>query len=647
MDTDDLLGQFFVEADELLVDMERHLIEVDADNPDTEQLNAIFRAAHSIKGGAGIFGFERLQRTTHIFENLLDKIRKGQICLSKDLVDYFLDAKDILRDQLQAYQAKEQPDQTVFEDICAKLQAITDNGGLGGSATEATAAPAQAKAAEHPIKITFKEISESDRATLIDELKHFGPIVKGPEEGSKDEVIIDCDEPVETISLVMGLVIDPDQVVVEKLDPALFKPAPPPAQPEAPAVAKAPASPSVKSDAKKSSAPVESSTLRVPVDKVDDIINLVGELVITQSMLTRSFNMGGGTNSADAMASLIQLQRNARDLQEAVMSIRMVPMDSVFSRFPRQVRDLAGKLNKEVELITEGKSTELDKSLVEKIVDPLSHLVRNSLDHGIETPDIRVAAGKPAKGRLTLAAAHQGGNIVIQVIDDGAGLNRDKLLAKAKQNGLDVSDSMSDEEVFQLIFAPGFSTAEVVSDVSGRGVGMDVVKRNIQSLGGQVIISSKKGQGTTTRIVLPLTMAILDGMSIRVGNQVYILPLSSVIESLQPQQSNVYKMSGTGQVLRVRDEHLPVVWTKEVFGVPGASNEIEDCIAVIVQSEGNRYALLVDDLVGEQQVVVKNLETNYQRVPGVSAATIMGDGSVAFILDVPELLRLGSRRKTA
>ncbi|MHD0644705.1 chemotaxis protein CheA [Pseudomonas aeruginosa] len=647
MDTDDLLGQFFVEADELLVDMERHLIEVDADNPDTEQLNAIFRAAHSIKGGAGIFGFERLQRTTHIFENLLDKIRKGQISLSKDLVDYFLDAKDILRDQLQAYQAKEEPDQAVFEDICSKLQAITDNGGLGGGASEALTAPAEAKSVEHPIKITFKEVSESDRATLIDELKHFGPIVKGPENGSKDEVIIDCDEPVETISLVMGLVIDPDQVVVEKLDPALFKPAAPPAQPEAPAIAKAPASPSVKSDAKKSSAPVESSTLRVPVDKVDDIINLVGELVITQSMLTRSFNMGGGTNSADAMASLIQLQRNARDLQEAVMSIRMVPMDSVFSRFPRQVRDLAGKLNKEVELITEGKSTELDKSLVEKIVDPLSHLVRNSLDHGIETPDIRVAAGKPAKGRLTLAAAHQGGNIVIQVIDDGAGLNRDKLLAKAKQNGLDVSDSMSDEEVFQLIFAPGFSTAEVVSDVSGRGVGMDVVKRNIQSLGGQVIISSKKGQGTTTRIVLPLTMAILDGMSIRVGNQVYILPLSSVIESLQPQQSNVYKMSGTGQVLRVRDEHLPVVWTKEVFGVPGASNEIEDCIAVIVQSEGNRYALLVDDLVGEQQVVVKNLETNYQRVPGVSAATIMGDGSVAFILDVPELLRLGSRRKTA
>ena len=385
----------------------------------------------------------------------------------------------------------------------------------------------------------------------------------------------------------------------------------------------------------------------MPVDKVDQIINLVGELVITQSMLEQTAGQLDGALHSELVNGMGLLKRNARDLQEAVMSIRMVPMDYVFSRFPRQVRDLAGKLGKQVELVTEGKSTELDKSLVERIIDPLTHLVRNSLDHGIETPDRREAAGKPRCGRLTLAAQHQGGNILIEVSDDGAGLNREKLLAKARSQGMAVSESMADDEVWQLIFAPGFSTAEQVSDVSGRGVGMDVVRRNIQAMGGHVQIASRAGQGTTIRIVLPLTLAILDGMSIRVGQETFILPLSAVLESLQPRAEDLYSMAGTDLLLKVRDEYLPVVALHQVMGVPQARTAPTESITVIVQGEGRRYALQVDDLIGQQQVVVKNLETNYRRVPGVSAATILGDGSVALILDVGDLQRLNRSQSAA
>ena len=329
------------------------------------------------------------------------------------------------------------------------------------------------------------------------------------------------------------------------------------------------------------------------------------------------------------------------------MSIRMIPMEFVFSRFPRVVRDTAGKLGKEIELVTEGKSTELDKSLVERITDPLTHLVRNSLDHGVEMPDVREAIGKPRTGKLTLSARHQGGNILIEVRDDGAGMDRDRLLAKARENGLNVSETMSDEEVFQLIFAPGFSTAKEVTDVSGRGVGMDVVKRNIQSMGGRVEIQSKLGEGTNTRIVLPLTLAILDGMSIKVGGETFILPLSTVLESLQPSKDDMYAMAGDDVVIKVRDEYLPVIAIHEVLDVANAITDPTKSIAVIVQGEGRRYAMLVDELIGQQQVVVKNLEDNYRKVPGISAATILGDGSVALILDITGLHRLSRYKKEA
>ncbi|WP_349616918.1 chemotaxis protein CheA [Azotobacter salinestris] len=704
MDITDFYDTFFEEAAELLEDMERHLLELDIESPDSEQLNAIFRAAHSIKGGAGTFGFDVLQRTTHIFENILDHLRRGELKLRRDIVDTFLETKDMLQDQLAAYRNGSEPDPEAFARICQTLQqmALEELGKQGpevaGHAPTPVPAPSpvaepapspEPEAAEAPVgeegterlRVVLLGVAEKDRELLIEELKHFGSILGQSGDVQRYEVELATGESADDIEAVLCFVVEPEQLEIQALaapaapskaaGAAAQAEAPPhepmptvlPAEEKktAPAVVAAPPAPmAAPAPAAASSPPVasgkapasnnnngESTSLRVPVAKVDQIINLVGELVITQSMLDQMLGRLDGAMHSELVNGIALLQRNARDLQEAVMSIRMVPMDFVFSRFPRQVHDLAAKLGKEVELVTVGKSTELDKSLVERIVDPLNHLVRNSLDHGIESPEVREAAGKPRTGRLTLSAQHQGGNILIDVIDDGAGLNRDKLLAKARSNGLAVSDSMSDDEVWQLIFAPGFSTAEVVSDVSGRGVGMDVVKRNIQSLGGHVQILSRQGQGTTTRIVLPLTLAILDGMSIRAGEEIFILPLNAVIESLQPRSEDIYAMAGTDQLLKVRDEYLPLLPLHQVFGIPGARTRPSECIAVIVQGEGTRCALLVDELVGQQQVVVKNLETNYRKVPGVSAATILGDGSVSLILDIADLQRLNRRQSAA
>ncbi|MDE2502447.1 MAG: chemotaxis protein CheW, partial [Burkholderiales bacterium] len=391
--------------------------------------------------------------------------------------------------------------------------------------------------------------------------------------------------------------------------------------------------------AEKAPAAPESSTLRVSVEKVDQLINLVGELVITQAMLAQNSKGVDAALHQQLASGLADLERNTRDLQEAVMSIRMIPMSLVFNRFPRMLRDLASKLGKKVELVQVGEATELDKGLVEKITDPLTHLVRNSCDHGIEMPAERIAKGKPEHGTVTLIASHQGGSIVIEVRDDGKGLNRQKLLAKARERGLDAPDSMSDQEVYGLIFAPGFSTADVVTDVSGRGVGMDVVKKNITALGGTVEIDSAEGYGMTVRVRLPLTLAIMDGMSVGVGEECYILPLSSVVESFQVRDGMIRTIGGTGRVVEVRDEFMPVVDLEHVFHVPRFDFERVCNIMVVVEAEGGRVALLVDELLGQQQVVVKNLESNYRKVDDVSGATIMGDGRVALILDVGSLVR--------
>ncbi len=653
MDISDFYQTFFDEADELLADMEQHLLGLDPQEPDSEQLNAIFRAAHSIKGGAGTFGFTVLQETTHILENILDGARRGEMQLSTDIINLFLETKDIMQEQLDAYKTAQEPNAESFNYICEALRQLAlEAKGLPVPAP-AAAPVAQAAPASSGLRVQLINLKEREVDLLLEELGNLGSlsqVVKGSDslEANIDGVGKD------DIVAVLCFVIDEAQIRFPEA--AAAAEAAPVAEPqpveEAAPVQSASVSelPVAKREAKRAAAPAktsESSSIRVAVEKVDQLINLVGELVITQSMLAQRSGELDPVAHGDLLNSMGQLERNARDLQESVMSIRMMPMEYVFSRFPRLVRDLASKLGKEVELTLLGSSTELDKSLIERIIDPLTHLVRNSLDHGIESPEKRLAAGKVATGNLTLSAEHQGGNICIEVSDDGAGLNRERILAKALSSGLPVSENMSDEEVGMLIFAPGFSTAEQVTDVSGRGVGMDVVKRNIQEMGGHVEIASKQGKGTTIRILLPLTLAILDGMSVRVADEVFILPLNAVMESLQPRSEELKPLAGGECVLEVRGEYLPLVELWNVFDVQGAKTEATQGIVVILQSAGKRYALLVDQLIGQHQVVVKNLESNYRKVPGISAATILGDGSVALIVDVSALQSLNREKRVA
>ncbi|HAV1683678.1 TPA: chemotaxis protein CheA [Enterobacter hormaechei subsp. steigerwaltii] len=663
MDITDFYQTFFDEADELLADMEQHLLDLVPEAPDSEQLNAIFRAAHSIKGGAGTFGFTILQETTHLMENLLDEARRGEMQLNTDIINLFLETKDIMQEQLDAYKSSAEPDAASFEYICNALRqlALEAKGEASApavpaaklSVVDAVAEPDTAPdAPAGKLRVVLSRLKENEVNLLEEELGNLATlsnVVKG-----KDSLAATLDGGIgqDDIVAVLCFVIEADQIAFETEAAAVEAPAP---AENTPAVVAA--APALKAVPKETAAPArgekpaarssESTSIRVAVEKVDQLINLVGELVITQSMLAQRSNELDPVTHGDLITSMGQLQRNARDLQEAVMSIRMMPMEYVFSRFPRLVRDLAGKLNKQIELTLMGSSTELDKSLIERIIDPLTHLVRNSLDHGIELPENRVAAGKSPVGNLILSAEHQGGNICIEVTDDGAGLNRERILAKAISQGMAVNENMTDEEVGMLIFAPGFSTAEQVTDVSGRGVGMDVVKRNIQEMGGHVEIQSKQGAGTTIRILLPLTLAILDGMSVKVADEVFILPLNAVMESLQPREEDLHPLAGGERVLEVRGEYLPLVELWKVFEVDGAKTEATQGIVVILQSAGRRYALLVDQLIGQHQVVVKNLESNYRKVPGISAATILGDGSVALIVDVSALQGLNREQRVA
>ncbi|HWW08218.1 chemotaxis protein CheA [Collimonas sp.] len=677
MDITEFYQTFFEEADELLAEMEQLLLGLDMDAPDSEHLNAIFRAAHSIKGGAATFGFTALTDTTHLLENLLDRARHQEIRLRKEMIDAFLETKDVLQEQISAYRAGAEPDPEMVARICAILQQLAQEESAGPAAgnkaavakvpvavaVPVAAPPSASAAGSAQLRVRFSKVSESDRKLLSAELANLGEVAAQTHTEDSLTLWLETSCQADDIIAVCCFIIDLDQIeiVQESAVPAaaaqaeiasidLVEPMPAVAAESAePAKVIPIAAVSATSAAPKAvvtaaspaaaAAPKESSSIRVDVEKVDQIINLVGELVITQSMLAQTAATLDPVLHERLLNGMGQLERNARDLQESVMSIRMMQMDYVFSRFPRLVRDLTDKLGKQVQLVTFGKATELDKSLIERIIDPLTHLVRNSLDHGIEKSEQRIAAGKDPVGQLLLSAQHQGGNIVIEVSDDGAGLNREKILAKAIQQGMAISDTISDDEVWQLIFAPGFSTAEKITDVSGRGVGMDVVKRNIQEMGGHVEIASRQGNGTTTKIVLPLTLAILDGMSVKVGNEVYILPLNYVIESLQPRAEDIHSVSNEEQVLHVRGEYLPLTELHRVFSVADARTDPTQGIVVILHGEGKRFALLVDQLVGQHQVVVKNLETNYRKVPGISAATILGDGSVALIVDVAALQR--------
>jgi len=710
---------FFDEAEELLAEMERLLLAVDVDAPDAEDLNAIFRTAHSVKGGASTFGVNDMTEVTHILETLLDRIRKGEMALTSEHVDAFLAAKDILKMQLDGHRHGAEVDQDAVGDVRMMLQSLTQDVPVIALSPLAPAFNAgEAKVVDHSggrrYRLELPVMAHREVTALGAELGLMGHVSITPLDKDRNAMVVTTHESLDDIIAICSFVLNPEDMIVAEL-PALdarqarqenaerakveqdlgygffdetelhptakvggdgygffqpldeiranaeagaddargygfFQPveqiraaagivieAPGPASVEE---EKKAAKKEEKEKADKGHGPgAESSSIRVSIEKVDQLINLVGELVITQAMIEQRVDTLDPMAHERLLNSVSQLTRNTRDLQEAVMSIRMMPMDFVFSRFPRMVRDLAAKLGKKVDFITNGAATELDKGLIERIVDPLTHLVRNSIDHGIEMPDVRRAAGKSDAGRLFLSAAHQGGNIVIEVADDGGGLNREKILAKAQQNGLPLSENMSDAEVWQLIFAPGFSTADVVTDVSGRGVGMDVVKRNITAMGGVVDIRSAKGFGTTISISLPLTLAILDGMSIRVGEEVYILPLGFVIESLQPAPEDVKEISGKGRVIKVRGEYLPLVPLYQMFDIAPRFTDPCQGIVVIIETDGRKAGLFIDDLVGQQQVVVKNLESNYRKVAGISGATILGDGGVSLILDVAALIR--------
>jgi len=677
---------FFEEAGENLDLMEQMLLNMDLETANDEDLNGIFRCAHSVKGGAATFGFNDVAELTHQMESLLDKLRRHELQPNALMVDVLLESADISRSLLARHQAGEAGDPPDTSDLVRRISQlasgatpapVTPPPAVVVQAPEPVAAPAVEAAAtptvkgERQLEIRMGPLERLDQVDPIKDL--FRDIA-----GLGEIVDLPCDQPnfrafkVGTSSSNEDLLdlfafhVGREQVVIRDLGEEAEAAAqavtwaddPPPGAPLAPAPGfgffdGAPGAPGLakpeaaesKVQAKaagKPAAPLaqpEAATIRVAINKVDQLINLVGELVITQAMLAQNSRALDPAVNQQLLAGLADLDRNTRDLQESVMSIRMIPMSIVFSRFPRMLRDLAGKLGKKVDFVTQGEATELDKGLVEKITDPLTHLVRNSCDHGIEMPEDRLAKGKPETGTITLSAAHQGGSIVIEVRDDGRGLSREKILRKARERGLEVSDQMSDSDVWQLIFAPGFSTADVVTDVSGRGVGMDVVKRNIAALNGTVDIDSAEGYGMRVSVRLPLTLAIMDGMSVGVGDEVYILPLSSVVESFQVKPDAVSTVGQGSQLVKVRDEYMPVIELEKVFQVPRFDLEKSSDIMVVVEAEGSRVALLVDELLGQQQVVVKNLETNYRKVPNVSGATILGDGKVALILDTSALVR--------
>ena len=678
---------FFEESFEGLDVMENGLLNMDPGAVDAEEINAIFRAAHSIKGGSGTFGFMHISDFTHTMETLLDEMRDGRRQVNADAVNVLLQSVDVLREMLSAARDGGEADAVRVKTLHAELERVLSQGaGAADAATEDAAGvtagePTVPEASDSVVgwKIVFRPHQHlmrtgNDPLRIIRELAALGPLsaecdlsalpsfeqfepedsylswelrLSQPVDKSEIDEIFewvedDCDFAV--VPLLEQLVVDsaasgpglPEAVPPVQSRPVLSA-LPPPQERRGEDDRR-------QEPERRKAAPAAggSSSIRVDINKIDGLINMVGELVITQSMLGMLGNDFDMSRLERLREGLAQLERHTRELQESVMQIRMVPISFSFSRFPRLVHDLSSKLGKKIELKMSGENTEVDKTVIEKIGDPLVHLVRNSLDHGIETPEERAAAGKPETGTVHLSASHRGGNIVIEIRDDGRGLARDKLLRKAIERGLvREEDNLSDKDIYDLIFKPGFSTADQVSDVSGRGVGMDVVRRNINELGGAIEIESTPGKGSAIIIRLPLTLAILDGQTVRIGQEIYIVPLVSIVESIQPEPAMLNKVVGRGETFALREEYLPVVRMHEVFGIDEHDAEaLTEGILVVVESEGRKCGLFVDDLLGQQQVVIKSLEANYRKVDGISGATILGDGSVALILDIPGLMRL-------
>ncbi len=702
MDLSEFYEVFFEECYEGLEVMEQGLLNLDVGDADVEAVNTIFRAAHSIKGGSATFDFNHIASFTHVMETLLDQMRSGERRVTVAAVDLLLESVDCLREMIDATRAEEPIDQARVDDLQQRLQAMLAQGD-DGEAPDAPAPAAEPALERHGFRIRFvpnEDLLQSgnDPYRLLRELGRLGDmkvrcnLSRVPPLDKLDptrsylgwDIELEGDVEEEEIHELFAWVEGDCELVITPLSEAEGAPVahtapdttPDTAQPEAPAEAPpAAAAPSeaeagtgqggaeagdgqagaaaaarpadkprapaaAKKPAKAKGKGGESSSIRVAIEKIDTLINLVGELVITQSMLgqfAEDFDMSQIEQLRDGLS---QLSRNSRELQETAMQIRMLPISSAFNRFPRMIRDLSAKLGKKVELRITGENTELDKTVLEKITDPLVHLVRNSLDHGLETPEERRKVGKPETGVLELKAYHEGGNIVIEVVDDGAGLNTEKIKAKALEKGLiGPDDKLTEEEINNLIFQPGFSTADKVSDVSGRGVGMDVVRRNINDLGGQVYVTSERGKGSTLTIRLPLTLAIIDGQLVKVGSEVYVIPLLSIDESLQVNPDNINRYKGTLDLYKLREEYIPIINLPEMFDIEPNAKRLADGLLVVVQSERRRVGLFVDELLGQQQVVIKSLEKNFRKLQGFSGATILGDGTVSLIIDVPGLVR--------
>ncbi len=649
---------FFEESQEHLQTMEELLLNISTDDPDAEELNSIFRAAHSIKGGSGIFGFDALTGLTHVMETILDKARNHELDLTTDIVDVLLATTDTLGDILQAYQDESEINWQQIEEGKAALESV-----LSAEGDESTDAelPVAADTTEEDDSFGFfddapgqpeAEMAEEDddgfgffddapgqpqQATDGDEEDDgFGFFDDAPGQPEAEATAAETGHDDNDGSFGFFTEPKPAQPIKDEDAYGFFEQEKSSATPAAKAPAKAaksPAKPPAKAATKN-----DAGSIRVETTKIDSVVNLVGEMVITQSILSMIGEDVEGNTGEKLNGAIGELSRNIREIQEAVMSMRMIPVSFVFNRFPRLVRDLAKTLDKKIDLIIEGGETEVDKSMIEKLADPLTHLVRNSLDHGIEPLEKRLAAGKPETGTVVLKAEQRGGNILISIQDDGGGLNRDKILEKALSNGLDVDPKMPDEEVWQLIFAPGFSTADAVTDVSGRGVGMDVVRKNIEAIQGGIDIVSVAGQGSTFTIKLPLTLAIIDGMCVSVGTETYIIPLLNIIESLQPKPEQI-KTLANDTMLWSRDQYWPLISLREQMQIDEPGKPIENSIIVLVEIGKKRYGIIVDQLLGKQQVVIKSLERHYKKVDGISGATIMGDGKVAMIIDVDNLMK--------
>jgi two-component system chemotaxis sensor kinase CheA len=647
---------FYEESLDGLDAMEQALLALDEGAEDPELINVVFRAAHSIKGGAATFGFTDVAAFTHVAENLMDEVRSGRRPMEKAVVELLLRSGDTVRDMLSLSMAGQPAATAESQALLAELSAMVSGGTAAPVAAAKIAAAAEAiegwDIAFRPFDYLLK--SGNDPARMFRELEALGPLAVTCD-ASKLPALADMDAESSYLGWTLRLDAGAKRAAVEgvfdwvdgdcdlTVTPRIATPAP-----VAAAVAAAPIAAAAPRAVRDPAANSESSSVRVGIEKIDTLINLVGELVITQSMLSQ-FNDGVDASQLEMLRhGLAQLGRHTRELQESVMSIRMLPISTVFNRFPRLVRDLAQKLDKKVVLDMRGETTELDKTVLEKIGDPLVHLVRNAIDHGLEMPEKRLAAGKSDTGTLRLEAFHRGGSIVVEVADNGAGLNREAIVAKAIQRGIIATgEGMSDEAVSDLIFEAGFSTAAATTDLSGRGVGMDVVRRNVMDLGGTVAIRSVQGSGTTFTITLPLTLAIIDGLTAAVGDEIYIVPLVSIIESVQVKPDTVRSVAGGGELFRFRDNWLPIVRLFDVFGCAGQRRAVDEGIVIVVEGEGTRIGLFVDELIGQQQAVVKSLEANYRRVTGISGATILADGSVALITDVTGLVRMQARRKAA